>query len=61
MTEGAATTWYAWNQEKGDPSQPFQYQHMVAEAAREMRALQAEGRMLEMLKLMLLCAVAIQV
>ena len=41
--------------------QPFQYQHMVSAAAREMRRLQADGRMLEMLKLMLLCAVAIQV
>ena len=26
LTEGAASTWYAWNRERGDPSQPFHYQ-----------------------------------
>ncbi|GAX80614.1 hypothetical protein CEUSTIGMA_g8049.t1 [Chlamydomonas eustigma] len=60
FTESAATKWYSWNNERGDPAQPFQYQHIVSEARREMKMLQNEGRVLDMLKLMLLCANAIQ-
>ena len=52
--------WYSWNSDKGDPCQPFQYQHMVSECMEETKAMMAQGRVLDVLKSMLLCAIAVQ-
>lgn len=29
LTESAAKAWYSWNSMRGDPAQPFHYQHLV--------------------------------
>jgi hypothetical protein len=29
LTQSAAVAWHGWNSRRGDPAQPFHYQHMV--------------------------------
>jgi hypothetical protein len=29
LTQTAATAWHGWNSMRGDPAQPFHYNHMV--------------------------------
>ncbi|KAG1662271.1 hypothetical protein FOA52_002160 [Chlamydomonas sp. UWO 241] len=60
LTEASSQLWCSWHAAKGDPAQPFQYLHMVSEAGRAMQELSRAGRMVDMLKLMLLCSVAMQ-
>jgi hypothetical protein len=35
LTESAANTWYNWNRLRGDPAQPFHYQHMVLQVQQQ--------------------------
>lgn len=35
LTESAANTWYNWNRLRGDPAQPFHYQHMVLQVEQQ--------------------------
>ena len=51
---------YSWHCDKGDPCQPFQYHHMVSKCMEETKTMMEQGRVLEVLKTMLLCATAIQ-
>lgn len=37
LTEAAAQMWFGWNSMRGDPAQPFHYQHLLQHLQQEVR------------------------
>lgn len=35
MCEAHALQWYGWNQQRGDPAQPYQYHHLVTQLQKQ--------------------------
>ncbi|MEW5304657.1 MAG: hypothetical protein WDW36_007254 [Sanguina aurantia] len=62
LSEFSACTWYAWNHERGDPAQPYHYQHMVegAEQAEKGARTTAGGSVLDLQQAKLVCGIAQQ-
>eukprot|EP00775_Hariotina_reticulata_P008243 gene8243-8433_t len=60
LTESAANSWYSWNRLRGDPAQPFHYQHMVQQVQQQVQTLTSSGGLLDAQKLLLTAAAAMQ-
>lgn len=39
LTESAAKAWYSWNSMRGDPAQPFHYQHIIQQVQQKVSSI----------------------
>lgn len=60
LTETAAQAWHSWNSMRGDPAQPFHYQHLLRRLQQQVPGLEAQGLLLDVQKLLLTAAAATQ-
>jgi len=37
LTEASAQAWHSWNSLRGDPAQPFHYQHLLQQVLQKVR------------------------
>lgn len=44
LTEAAAQAWHSWNNMRGDPVQPFHYQHLLRQLQQQVGMRQELGR-----------------